>query len=349
MCEGQKSAEELIVPTNVVDLTGDGDEGEPPPPKRVKTEPGAEAAAAAAGSPPSSPPAGGEAAAAPLARFDDEFDPERPPARWSARAEAERPALRAAGSDTKKRARFADEPSVVLGDGDGARGGEADDARRADQTRILGRRMDRAIWDAFRTGDFSPVEALLGHGADAAYVRERGGGETALMAAAYHGRDDLARALLAGGADAAAADVHGHTAAHLARAKAHATLASLLEGVVVNARVAATDGAGAAAPPEEDAGGRPNIADPDAADAADESPRSPASRGGRRGDEAHPRKRAPSEGEQGERGDAPEDASHEARVEATPAFSLPAAAPPLETGDAGDAAVEVAAAAAAAD
>ena len=58
--------------------------------------------------------------------------------------------------------------------------------------------MDRAIWDAFRSREFAPIEALLAHGADAGYVRTEGGGETALMAAAYHGRRGDLPSIIAG-------------------------------------------------------------------------------------------------------------------------------------------------------
>ena len=95
----------------------------------------------------------------------------------------------------------------------------ADDAdlnsRQAQQRRLLGRRMDRAIWDAFRSREFAPIEALLAHGADAGYVRTEGGGETALMAAAYHGREEICRALLSRGADPRKQDKRGHDAAAL--------------------------------------------------------------------------------------------------------------------------------------
>lgn len=125
--------------------------------------------------------------------------------------------------------------------------------------------MDRAIWDAFKSKDFAPLEALLANGADAAHVRAAAGGETALMAAAYAGRDDLCRLLLAAGADPAHADNHGATAAYLARGKNHGTLAALLEGVSLNPALAAA--VAAPAPP-----------------AVAASPRKPP----RAGDERHP-------------------------------------------------------------
>ncbi|KAJ1448145.1 hypothetical protein M885DRAFT_156129 [Pelagophyceae sp. CCMP2097] len=141
--------------------------------------------------------------------------------------------------------------------------------------------MDRAIWDAFKNGDFAPIESLLAHGAAPAYVRNAGGGETALMAAAFHGKEALCRALLALGADAAATDRHGNTAAHLARARAFAAVAALLD--------AGAPAPGGTAPPRSapaspsyDAGAPP----PPAGGA--ESPQSPI-RPRRKGDESHPR------------------------------------------------------------
>lgn len=100
----------------------------------------------------------------------------------------------------------------------------------AEQRAILERRVDRAIWEAFRTADFDPLLSLLDHGVSPAYVREKGGCETALMAAAYHGHVDACKALLARGADVAACDRFGHTAVNLARKKQHIEVAALLEG-----------------------------------------------------------------------------------------------------------------------
>ena len=127
--------------------------------------------------------------------------------------------------------------------------------------------MDRAIWDAFRSREFAPIEALLAHGADAGYVRTEGGGETALMAAAYHGREEICRALLSRGADPRKQDKRGHDAAALARVKGNATLATLLDGVCLEP-VAAPPRAATPPPPE--------------APAAAKSPK-------QRGDDVHPR------------------------------------------------------------
>lgn len=108
--------------------------------------------------------------------------------------------------------------------------GRGRDEWLAEQRAILESRVDRAIWEAFRTADFDPLLALLDHGVNPGYVREKGGGETALMAAAYHGHVDACRALLARGADVAACDRFGHTAVNLAHKKRHSEVAALLEG-----------------------------------------------------------------------------------------------------------------------
>merc|ERR1711938_374275 len=75
------------------------------------------------------------------------------------------------------------------------------------------------------------------------------GGETALMAAAYHGREEICRALLSRGADPRKQDKRGHDAAALARVKGNATLATLLDGVCLEP-VAAPPRAATPPPPE---------------------------------------------------------------------------------------------------
>ena len=238
---GERSAEEARAPRDVVDLTSDE-----PLAKRVKAEP----------------------APRPLATFDD-GESDAPLAPLTPRGPPPRSALKKASSSSRKSARFADAPDAAPGAaaGDAAARPAAvePEAHAAEQKRVLEKRMDRAIWDAFKSKDFAPLEALLANGADAAHVRAAAGGETALMAAAYAGRDDLCRLLLAAGADPAHADNHGATAAYLARGKNHGTLAALLEGVSLNPALAAA--AAAPAPP-----------------AVAASPRKPP----RAGDERHP-------------------------------------------------------------
>ena len=107
--------------------------------------------------------------------------------------------------------------------------GRGTHAWREEQHRVLSRRMDRAIWDAFRKSDFDPMVSLLDQGAKATYARLSK--ETALMAAAFAGRDDVCRKLLAMGADPAATDAHGNAAFSLAKTRGHTQLADLLRGL----------------------------------------------------------------------------------------------------------------------
>ena len=191
-------------------------------------------AAAPAGVATEKRPAAPEAAAAPeeeqtnrsgaasrrLVAYDDEGH--RPKA-WRRDLSPKKPATRRASKGA--RVAFADGSKPVSVDTPAP---VADPQRQAQQRRLLGRRMDRAIWDAFRSREFAPIEALLAHGADAGYVRTEGGGETALMAAAYHGRGEWPGALQR--ARTRASRTSGHDAAALARVKGNATLATLLDG-----------------------------------------------------------------------------------------------------------------------
>ena len=194
-----------------------------------------------------------------LVAYDDEGH--RPKA-WRRDLSPKKPATRRASKGA--RVAFADGSKPVS---DVSASPVADPQRQAQQRRLLGRRMDRAIWDAFRSREFAPIEALLAHGADAGYVRTEGGGETALMAAAYHGREEICRALLSRGADPRKQDKRGHDAAALARVKGNATLATLLDGVCLEP-VAAPPRAATPPPPE--------------APATAKSPK-------QRGDDVHPR------------------------------------------------------------
>ena len=194
---------------------------DPPKPPAVVAAPPAEPPKRAAPAVVAAPEEKRRRVAGRLVAFDDEG---HAPKAWRRDLSPRKPCTEKAGRS--KRVSF----------GDGAAPTPAtepvvDPARRAQLRRLLGRRMDRAIWDAFRSREFAPIEALLGHGADAAYVRTEGGGETALMAAAYHGREEICRALLSRGADPRKTDKRGHDAAALARVKGNATLATLLSGV----------------------------------------------------------------------------------------------------------------------
>ena len=128
---------------------------------------------------------------------------------------------------------------------------------------------------AFASDDTAPAERLLFACHNAPLRRNDtelinatdSGGATALMAAAYHGREEICRALLSKGADPRKQDKRGHDAAALARVKGNATLATLLDGVCLEP-VAAPPRAATPPPPE--------------APATAKSPK-------QRGDDVHPR------------------------------------------------------------
>jgi len=88
-------------------------------------------------------------------------------------------------------------------------------------TSILAPRMDRVIWEAFKTGDFEPIVALVQQGVDPGFQRHAAGGETALMAAAYHGRLEVVKQIVEAGADPDASDSNGLTAIELSRLHNH--------------------------------------------------------------------------------------------------------------------------------
>ncbi|KAH8050722.1 adenosine deaminase [Aureococcus anophagefferens] len=216
---GERSAEEARAPRDVVDLTSDE-----PPAKRVKAEP----------------------APRPLAAFDA-ANPPAPP-RAHARGPPPRSALKKASSSSRKSARFADAPDAAPGAGAGsaarrpARPPAEPEAPRRSRS-ACSKRMDRAIWDAFKSRTSRPQAPSERRGRRA---RQPARGETRSWRG-LRGRDDLCRLLLAAGADPAHADNHGATAAYLARGKNHGTLAALLEGVSLNPALAAVAAPGAAA------------------------------------------------------------------------------------------------------
>ncbi len=70
--------------------------------------------------------------------------------------------------------------------------------------------MSQELFDAARAGDVAKLEALLAAGADHAAADEAG--ETALMLAAHHGHVAAVQLLLAAGADVNAASPQGWTA-----------------------------------------------------------------------------------------------------------------------------------------
>lgn len=94
------------------------------------------------------------------------------------------------------------------------------------------RRMDEAIWRAFRMRDFSGVAGAVAAGAPVNFQRVQSDLTTALMAAAYHGNAALASALVRRGALARITDASGRTAVEYAVAGGALGLASLLRDVL---------------------------------------------------------------------------------------------------------------------
>ena len=94
------------------------------------------------------------------------------------------------------------------------------------------RRMDEAIWEAFRNGDFGPVFAALNDGSDVNFQRPQADLSTALMAAAYHGVERVVRSLLRRGALVRLANVTGDTALSLAASRQHDAVAALLRDML---------------------------------------------------------------------------------------------------------------------
>ena len=123
------------------------------------------------------------------------------------------------------------------GGGGGGAGGRTADGRLPDEER---KRVEAAIEGAFMHGDDDDFDVLLevtgaagaddaGAGAPAINVRHPVSGATALLAAAFRGRADIANVLLANGADPKVAAANGMTAKDLAKQCGHADLLELLE------------------------------------------------------------------------------------------------------------------------
>jgi hypothetical protein len=111
----------------------------------------------------------------------------------------------------------------------------------ADATRCMSpleRRLDEAVWRAFRFGDFPAVEAALAlcagfpGSSGVNFQRPHADLTTALMAAAHAGAAGAARELVARGALVRVRDAVGRTAVAYARAAGHAQLADLLRDVL---------------------------------------------------------------------------------------------------------------------
>jgi hypothetical protein len=96
----------------------------------------------------------------------------------------------------------------------------------------LQRKMDKAIFDAQRTGEFAAVFEAMRHGCDVNFQRVASDLSTALIAATQHGNERVVRALLQRGALVRVPDMYGRTAWRVAHDSGHHTLASLLRGVL---------------------------------------------------------------------------------------------------------------------
>jgi len=86
---------------------------------------------------------------------------------------------------------------------------------------------DARLFEALRTGDQAAFERALAEGASLAAL-ETGSGMTPLASAAFHGREELARLLLARGAKVQAHNQDGSSALHAAALLGHVTLIELL-------------------------------------------------------------------------------------------------------------------------
>jgi hypothetical protein len=106
-----------------------------------------------------------------------------------------------------------------------------DGTETPDQANRLVQRMDKVIWDAFRTGAKDAFDVLLGlvevGGVDVNFKRPSKK-ETALMAAAYRGNLEAARRLLELGADTATKTDDGLTAWAFASKHGHVEVADLI-------------------------------------------------------------------------------------------------------------------------
>lgn len=93
----------------------------------------------------------------------------------------------------------------------------------------LEREMDQAIWTAFRENDFSDFFAAQEHNRHRLDFQRPEDGCSGLMAAAYHGRQDVVERLLELNAKVSGRNHHGGNAATLAQTRGHVALARALE------------------------------------------------------------------------------------------------------------------------
>jgi hypothetical protein len=102
--------------------------------------------------------------------------------------------------------------------------------------------MDRAIWEAFRTGQYDVVLSLIKNAGVHVNFRRAHRGETAIMAAAYNGNDAVFSELLALGADPTLKTAEGYNAAYFAQQRGHPALAERINSLISGAAVVASQG-----------------------------------------------------------------------------------------------------------
>ncbi|GLE03795.1 hypothetical protein PINS_up012697 [Pythium insidiosum] len=94
---------------------------------------------------------------------------------------------------------------------------------------VLGSAMDQAIFKAFKSEDFYAVFSLVSNGMDVNFQRVESDHSTALMAAAYYGREDATNKLLSLGANPTLKDSNGDAAWVFAKRRGHTELADKLK------------------------------------------------------------------------------------------------------------------------
>ncbi|KAJ0399848.1 hypothetical protein ATCC90586_005390 [Pythium insidiosum] len=94
---------------------------------------------------------------------------------------------------------------------------------------VLGSAMDQAIFKAFKSEDFYAVFSLVQNGMDVNFQRVESDHSTALMAAAYYGREDAVNKLLSLGANPTLKDSNGDAAWTFAKRRGHTELANKLK------------------------------------------------------------------------------------------------------------------------
>jgi hypothetical protein len=93
-------------------------------------------------------------------------------------------------------------------------------------------RMDKALWTAWKMGDFRPVFEALAFGCNVNYQRVSSDLSTALMVAAHHGNSKVAASLVRQGALVRIPDFSGRTAVQFAADASHIHLANRLRSVL---------------------------------------------------------------------------------------------------------------------